>query len=97
MHEFSDVDRAIAEGADTGFVKVHTAKGKDRILGATIVGRDAGDLISEISVAMAGGIGLGGLTGVIHPYPTRADAIRQVGNAYMRTRLSPGRQLRNTR
>ncbi len=89
-HAFADVDRAIAEGRDGGFVKVHTATGKDRILGATIVGRDAGDLISEISVAMAGGVGLGGLTGVIHPYPTRADAIRQVGNAYMRTRLSPG-------
>ena len=55
-----------------------------------MVARHAGDLISEISVAMAGGLGLGRLTAVIHPYPTQADAIRQVANAYNRTRLTPG-------
>jgi len=89
VHELADVDRAIAEGDTDGFVKLHTKKGTDRILGATIVARHAGDLISEIGVAMAGGVGLGGLTSVIHPYPTQADAIRQVANAYNRTRLTP--------
>ena len=89
VHQLSDVDRAIAEGDTDGFVKIHTKKGSDKIVGATIVARHAGDLISEISVAMAGGLGLGGLTSVIHPYPTQADAIRQVANAYNRTRLTP--------
>ncbi len=87
--ELAEVDRAIAEGDDEGFVKIHTRKGSDKILGATIVARNAGDLISEISVAMAAGMGLGGLSNVIHPYPTQADAIRQTGGAYMRTRLTP--------
>jgi pyruvate/2-oxoglutarate dehydrogenase complex dihydrolipoamide dehydrogenase (E3) component len=89
FHPLSEVDRAIAEGQEEGFVKIHVRKGGDRILGATIVARGAGDLISEISVAMAAGMGLGGLSSVIHPYPTRADAIRQTGNAYVRTRLTP--------
>ena len=89
VHQLSDVDRAIAEGDTDGFVKIHTKKGSDKIVGATIVARHAGDLISEISVAMAGGLGLGGLTSVIHPYPTQADAIRQVANAFNRTRLTP--------
>jgi pyruvate/2-oxoglutarate dehydrogenase complex dihydrolipoamide dehydrogenase (E3) component len=89
VRELSEVDRAIAEGDTAGFVKIHTRKGSDRIVGATIVARHAGDLISEVSVAMAAGMGLGGLSNVIHPYPTQADAIRQVGGAYMRTRLTP--------
>jgi pyruvate/2-oxoglutarate dehydrogenase complex dihydrolipoamide dehydrogenase (E3) component len=87
--QFEEVDRAIAEGQEAGFVKVHTRKGKDEILGATIVAPHAGDLISEISVAMAGKLGLGKLSSVIHPYPTQAEAIRQVGDAYNRTRLTP--------
>ena len=86
---FRDVDRAIIDGDDEGFVKIHVQRGTDRILGATIVGRHAGDLISEISVAMAAGLGLGRLASVIHPYPTNADAIRQLGDAYNRTRLTP--------
>ena len=56
----------------TGFVKIHTKKGKDVILGATIVAPDAGNLISEITVAMKAGMGLGALAAVIHPYPTQA-------------------------
>lgn len=89
VREFSEVDRAVAEGRDRGFVKVHTEKGGDKIVGATIVGHAAGDMISEISVAMAGGLGLGALANVIHPYPTTAEAIAQVGGAYNRTRLTP--------
>ena len=89
VREFAEVDRAIAEGQDEGFVKIHVERGKDRIVGATIVAPNAGDLISEVSVAMAAGLGLGKLSAVIHPYPTQAEAIRQVGDAYNRTRLTP--------
>ncbi len=87
--ELSDVDRAICEGDDDGFVRIHVRKGSDKILGATIVARHAGEMIGEITVAMAAGLGLGKLAGVIHPYPTQAEAIRQTGDAYNRTRLSP--------
>ncbi|MDX1390393.1 MAG: FAD-dependent oxidoreductase, partial [Acidobacteriota bacterium] len=87
--EMSDVDRAILDGEEQGFVKIHVKKGTDRILGATIVARHAGDLISEISLAMVHGVGLGSIASVIHPYPTQADAIRKAGDAYNRTRLTP--------
>lgn len=87
--EFSDVDRTIVDGEEVGYVKIHVAKGKDQILGATIVGSHAGDMISEISVAIQGGMGLGQLASVIHPYPTAAEAIRQCGDGYNRSRLTP--------
>ena len=87
--QFSDVDRAICDGEEEGFVKIHVKKGGDEILGATIVARHAGEMISEISVAMAAKMGLGRLASVIHPYPTQAEAIRQCGDAYNRTRLTP--------
>jgi len=90
LRPFAEVDRAIAEGRERGFVKIHVKKGGDTIVGATIVAENAGDMISEISVAMASGTGLGALASVIHPYPTRAEAIRQLGDAYNRTRLTPG-------
>jgi len=87
---FAEVDRAIADGRDTGFVRIRVKRGSDQILGATVVGYGAGDLISEINVARSAGLGLGALASVIHPYPTRAEAIRQLGDAYNRTRLTPG-------
>jgi pyruvate/2-oxoglutarate dehydrogenase complex dihydrolipoamide dehydrogenase (E3) component len=87
--EFSDVDRAILESEEEGFVRIHTAKGKDRIVGATIVAANAGDMISEITLAMNNGIGLGKIANSIHPYPTQAEAIRRVGDMYNRTRLTP--------
>jgi len=86
---FARVDRAVTDGDTDGFVKMVTPKGSGTILGATVVGRDAGDLISEISVAMAGRVSLGGLAQVIHPYPTQAEAIRQCGDLYNRARLTP--------
>jgi pyruvate/2-oxoglutarate dehydrogenase complex dihydrolipoamide dehydrogenase (E3) component/uncharacterized membrane protein YdjX (TVP38/TMEM64 family) len=86
---FHDVDRALLDGEDEGFVKVLLKKGSDTILGATIVAAHAGDLISEISVAMAAKMGLGSIANVIHPYPTQAEAIRKAGDAYNRTRLTP--------
>jgi len=87
--DFKEVDRAVLDGEEDGFVKFHVRKGGDKILGATIVARHAGEMISEISVAIAAGIGLGRLASVIHPYPTQAEAIRQCGDAYNRTRLTP--------
>ena len=84
-----EVDRAIVDGEEEGLVKVHVKKGTDKILGATIIARHAGEMISEITVAMVGGIGLGTIAGVIHPYPTQAEAIKQVADAYNRTRLTP--------
>jgi pyruvate/2-oxoglutarate dehydrogenase complex dihydrolipoamide dehydrogenase (E3) component len=85
----SHVDRAIADGEEEGFVKIHVEKGSDRILGATIVAAHAGDMISEVTVAMVGKLGLGTLSGVIHPYPTQAEAVKQAADAYNRTRLKP--------
>ena len=87
--DFADVDRAITDGETAGFVKVICRKGSDEILGATIVARHAGEMIGEITLAMTAGIGLGTLGGVIHPYPTQAEAIKQAGDAYNRTRLTP--------
>ncbi len=89
MRHLAEVDRAIADGEEDGFVKVVVKRGSDRILGATIVARHAGEMISELTLAMVGNIGLGTLANVIHPYPTQAEAIRQVGDAYNRTRLTP--------
>jgi len=89
IQELKDVDRAILDAETNGFVKIHVKQGTDKILGATIVASHAGDLISEISVAMQSGMGLKQLASVIHPYPTQADAIRKIGDQYNRTRLSP--------
>jgi pyruvate/2-oxoglutarate dehydrogenase complex dihydrolipoamide dehydrogenase (E3) component len=87
--ELTDVDRSILEGRTNGLVRVHVRKGTDRIIGATIVASNAGDMISEITLAMTNGLGLRHIAGTIHPYPTQAEAIRQVADAYNRTRLTP--------
>ena len=87
--EMSAIDRARTDGETEGFVKVLVRKGTDRILGATIVSAHAGELISELSVAMAAKAGLKTLSGVIHPYPTQAEALKRVADAYNRTRLTP--------
>jgi pyruvate/2-oxoglutarate dehydrogenase complex dihydrolipoamide dehydrogenase (E3) component len=89
MRPLAEVDRAVIDGEDEGFVKVLVKRGTDRILGATIVATHAGDLISEISLAMVAKVGLATIATVIHPYPTQADAIRQIGDLYNRSRLTP--------
>jgi pyruvate/2-oxoglutarate dehydrogenase complex dihydrolipoamide dehydrogenase (E3) component len=83
------VDRAVLDGDTDGFVKVHLRAGSDRIVGATVVARHAGDMISELTLAMVGGLGLRTLARTIHPYPTQAEAIKRVADAYNRTRLTP--------
>ena len=87
--ELAHVDRAILDGSAEGFVRVHVRKGSGKIVGATVVADNAGDLIAEISLAMTNNLGLGRIADTIHPYPTRAEAIRQVGDAYNRGRLTP--------
>ncbi|MBI5246255.1 MAG: mercuric reductase [Elusimicrobia bacterium] len=89
IQKLDEVDRAILDGESEGFVKVMVEDGGDKILGATIVAAHAGDMISEISVAMNNGVGLSGIGATIHPYPTQAEAVRKLGDAYNRTRLTP--------
>lgn len=86
----SGVDRAILDGETDGFVRVHVKRGTDKIVGATVVASNAGDMIGEITLAMKNGIGLKRIGSTIHPYPTQADAIRKLGDMYSRTRLTPG-------
>ncbi|WP_193197576.1 mercuric reductase [Nostoc sp. MG11] len=86
---FSSVDRAIADGEELGFLKIHHKKGSDEIIGATIVASHAGEMISEVTTAIVGKLGLSKLSGVIHPYPTQAEAIKKAADAYRRTLLTP--------
>ncbi|MBD3881624.1 mercuric reductase [Phormidium tenue FACHB-886] len=86
---FDSVDRALADGEADGFLKILHPKGKDTILGATIVARHAGEMISEITTAIVHHIGLSKLSSVIHPYPTQAECIKKAADAYRRTLLTP--------
>jgi len=87
-----DVNRAIADGEETGFVKIHVKEGSDRILGATVVASHAGEMINTITLAMVHGIGLGALARVIYASPTQAEAIKQAAEACNRSRLTPAIQ-----
>jgi pyruvate/2-oxoglutarate dehydrogenase complex dihydrolipoamide dehydrogenase (E3) component len=82
-----DVDRAVTDGDEEGFLKIHVKEGTDEILGATVVARHAGEMINELSLAITARIGLGELGRVIHVYPTQAEAIKMAADAYLRTRL----------
>ncbi|MED5238434.1 MAG: FAD-dependent oxidoreductase [Pseudomonadota bacterium] len=85
-----DLDRAIADSAAEGYVKVITAKGSDRILGVTIVGQHAGDLIAEYVLAMKHGIGLNKILGTIHIYPTMAEANKFAAGEWKKARKPEG-------
>jgi pyruvate/2-oxoglutarate dehydrogenase complex dihydrolipoamide dehydrogenase (E3) component len=84
-----DVDRARLEGDTNGFCRVHVRDGSDQIVGATIVAPNAGDMISEVTLAMTGKLGLGTVGRTMHPYPTQGEVLRKVADAYNRTRLTP--------
>ncbi len=86
---FEELDRAILDGEDQGFIKIHVKKGKDKILGATIVARHAGEMISQVTQAMVFGAGLKTLNNVIHPYPTQSEALRQAAAQYYTEKFSP--------
>ena len=84
-----DLDRAIADGSAHGFVKVLTVPGKDRILGVTIVGEHAADLLAEYVLAMKHGLGMNKILGTIHTYPTFSEANKYVAGAWKRAHVSP--------
>ncbi len=87
--QLKEIDRAVVESNEVGFAKVLTRKGTDQILGATIAGAQAGDLIHEFVVAMNAGIGLGKIAAMIHVYPTLAELARKAGDQFNKTRLTP--------
>ena len=84
-----EVDRAILDGEEDGFARVHIQKGTDKILGATIVAAHAGDMIGEFSVAMKAGKGAKTIAGTIHPYPTQAEVNRKVVNLWRKAHFTP--------
>jgi pyruvate/2-oxoglutarate dehydrogenase complex dihydrolipoamide dehydrogenase (E3) component len=88
-YKLNEVDRAILDGEDEGFSRVHIQKGSDKILGATIVGAHAGDMINEFSVAMKAGAGAKTIAGTIHPYPTQAEANKKVVNLWRKAHFTP--------
>ncbi|MFG6175727.1 FAD-dependent oxidoreductase [Halomonas sp. THAF12] len=81
-YALSELDRAIADGQRDGFVKVLTVPGKDRLLGATLVGAGAGEMLAEFTLAMTHGIGLNKLLGTVHPYPTRSEAVKATAGVW---------------
>jgi len=83
-----DLDRYQLEGHTEGFLRVHVDK-KGRILGATLIGRHAGDLIAQIVSAMTAGQSLDSLSGIIHPYPTHSEIMKKAADAYRRQKLTP--------
>jgi pyruvate/2-oxoglutarate dehydrogenase complex dihydrolipoamide dehydrogenase (E3) component/uncharacterized membrane protein YdjX (TVP38/TMEM64 family) len=90
VYGIDDLDRAIADSEAHGFVKVLTAPGSDRILGVTIVGEHAGDLIAEYVLAMKHGLGLNKILGTIHIYPTLAEANKYAAGAWKRSTVTQG-------
>ncbi|MPZ78568.1 MAG: FAD-containing oxidoreductase [Deltaproteobacteria bacterium] len=84
------VDRAILDGEDEGFARVHYDTKSGQILGGTIVARHAGEMIGELTLAMVAKQKVGVLSSTIHCYPTQVEVLRKIGDAYMRTKLTPG-------
>ncbi|MDB4948336.1 MAG: mercuric reductase [Gemmatimonadetes bacterium] len=84
-----EVDRARLDGEDEGFFRVHLKAGSERILGATLVAEHAGEIISQVTQAIAAGTGLGKLGDLIFPYPTQAEVIRKAADQWRRRKLTP--------
>ena len=89
-YTLDEVDRAILDGEEDGFARVHIQKGTDKVLGATIVAPHAGDLISEFSVLMKAGAGAKTVAATIHPYPTQAEVNKKVINLWRKAHFSQG-------
>ena len=89
-YKLDEVDRAILDGQDEGFARIHVQKGTDRIVGATIVAAHAGDMIGEFSVAMKAGAGAKTIAGTIHPYPTQAEVNKKVVNLWRKAHFTQG-------
>jgi pyruvate/2-oxoglutarate dehydrogenase complex dihydrolipoamide dehydrogenase (E3) component len=90
--KLDEVDRAVLDGEDEGFARVHVKKGTDQLLGATIVAADAGNMISEFTVLMKSGKGLSTICSTIHPYPTQAEVVKKVANAWRKTTFTEGKK-----
>lgn len=86
---FAENDRAILDGEDEGFVRVHLQKRTDRILGATIVAAHAGDLLTYFTLAMTSGKGLSFLANAIYPYPTQSELLKKAATLHLQTKLTP--------
>lgn len=86
-----DVDRAITDGEDSGFVKIHVEQGSDRVLGATIMASHASEMINEMSVVMNAKIGMTALAGMAHAYPTQSNAILLAARAFVENRQTADR------
>ena len=84
-----EIDRAILDGVEDGFVRVHAEKKSGRVLGATMVASHAGEMIGEMSLAITAGLSLATVGKTIHPYPTQAEIWKRLGDALSRTRLTP--------
>ena len=87
-YKLDEVDRAILDGKEEGFARVHIQKGTDKILGATIVAAHAGDMINEFSVLMKAGAGAKALAATIHPYPTQAEVNKKVVNLWRKAHFT---------
>lgn len=83
------VNRAVTDGEVEGFVKVHTKKGSDEIVGATVVAAHAGEILNEVTLAMVGKLGLARFVDVIHPYPVQAEGLKRAAGLYTKGRLTP--------
>jgi pyruvate/2-oxoglutarate dehydrogenase complex dihydrolipoamide dehydrogenase (E3) component len=86
--KLDEVDRAILDGEESGFARIHLRKGTDRIVGATVVAAHAGDLISELTVLMKAGAGAKVLGSTIHPYPTQAEVNRKAAALWRKAHFS---------
>jgi pyruvate/2-oxoglutarate dehydrogenase complex dihydrolipoamide dehydrogenase (E3) component len=88
----AEVDRALLDGDDAGFLRVHVEKGskEGRILGATLVAEHAGDMIGELCLAITHGVGLNKIASVIHPYPTQGEVVKKAADTWRRGKLTPG-------
>lgn len=89
-YQLDEVDRAILDGEDEGFARIHIQKGTDKIVGATIVAAHAGEMINEFSVLMKAGLGAKIIAGTIHPYPTQAEVNKKVVNLWRKAHFTPG-------
>jgi pyruvate/2-oxoglutarate dehydrogenase complex dihydrolipoamide dehydrogenase (E3) component len=84
-----DVDRAVLDGQEEGFLRLLVQNGKDRILGATIVAEHAGDMLGELSLAVTAGVGLSQIADTIHAYPTQAEVVKKAADTWRRGKLTP--------
>lgn len=88
----NEVDRAILDGAEEGFIRVHLIKGSDKLVGATLVAPHAGEMISELTIAMKSGAGLGLISRTIHPYPTMGEVIKKAATAWRKKSLTENKK-----